>query len=228
MMGQKQKPLNEILRYLEGKNKIVLMGCGGCSTVFHTGGEKEVEEMAEKLAREGKEVLAKIKLPLDVYACYLPMSSKYVRRNIEALKECEAILMLCCGDGLQAVRGYLEEQGIFKPIYPAVDSLGFFGGGPRRFKEECQGCGDCILAYTAGICPLTRCPKGLLNGPCGGVRSNGKCEVNPDDDCVWIQIYERLRRLGEVDKFTEIMAPKDWSSMRRPRELEVEPIKVGL
>lgn len=228
MMGQKLKSMEEILGYLEGHKKIVLMGCGGCATLFHTGGEKEVEEMAEKLTKEGKEIVAKIKLPLDTYACYLPISSKYIRKNLDAIKDCDAILMMCCGDGLQVVREYLEERGIFKPIYPAVDSLGFFGGGPTRFVEECRGCGDCILAYTAGICPLTRCPKGLLNGPCGGVRPDGKCEVNPDEDCIWVRIYDRMKKLNDLDEFSKIREPKDWSKMKRPRRIEIERIKMTL
>lgn len=228
MMGQKLKPMEEILDQLKGKKKIVLMGCGGCSTIFQTGGEREVEEMAENLANNDFEILAKIKLPLDVYVCYLPMSSKYLRKNMEAIKNCDALLMLCCGDGLQVVRRYLEEQGVFKPIYPAVDSLGFFGGGPSKFIEECQGCGECMLAYTAGICPLTHCPKGLLNGPCGGVRANGKCEVNPDIDCAWIIIYKRLKILNLVESFEKLLNSKDWSRMRRPRIVELQPIKVKL
>ena len=229
MMGQKLKPMEEILGYLKEKRKIALIGCGGCSTVFHTGGEKEVDEMAERLSREGKEIVAKIKMPLNVFTCYLPMSSRYIAKHLEEIRGCDAILMMCCGDGLQVVRQYLENKhSIFKPIYPAVDSLGFFGGGPTRFTEECQGCGDCILAYTAGICPLTRCPKGLLNGPCGGVRPDGKCEVNPESDCVWVQIYERLRKLNELDKLSEILKPKDWSKMKKPRRLEVEPVKIRL
>jgi len=228
MMGQKLKSMDEILGYLKGKRKLVLMGCGGCSTVFQTGGEREVEEMAERLVNNGFEILAKIKLPLDVYACYLPMSSKYLKKNLEAIKECDALLMLSCGDGLQVVRSFLEEQGVFKPIYPAVDSLGFFGGGPSRFVEECQGCGECILAYTAGICPLTRCPKGLLNGPCGGVRFNGKCEVNPDIRCAWIMIFERLKGFNMMDSFTMRLNPKDWSKVKRPRIIEIQPLKVKL
>jgi len=228
MMGQKLKPLEEILGYLKDKRKVVLMGCGGCATLFRTGGEAEVDEMAKKLSEAGKEVLAKIKLPMDVYACFLPMSSKYLRKNIDAIRNCDALIAFYCGDGVQVTRGFLEELGIFKPIYPAVDSLGFFGGGPTRFIEECQGCGECILAYTGGICPLTRCPKGLLNGPCGGVRSNGKCEVNPDMDCAWVKIYEWLEKLGETHSFKNLLEAKDWSKMKRPRVIEVPRIKLTL
>ena len=226
MMGQRLKPLKEILHYLDGKKKIVLMGCGGCATVFHTGGEADLEKMANTLSKEGKEVLAQVKLPSGVFACHIPTSSRYIRKYIDEIRECDAILMMACGSGLQAIREYLEKRfNIFKPIYPAVDSLGFFGGGPTKFAEKCQGCGDCILAYTAGICPLTKCPKGLLNGPCGGVRPDGKCEVDPEEDCVWIKIYERLKKLGELEMLSKIMEPKDWSEMKRPRKLEVELVE---
>ena len=227
MMGQKQKPMKEILGYLDGKSKIVLMGCGGCATIFHTGSIKEVNEMAEMLSKEGKQVLAKIGLPFAVFCCYLPMSSMFLKENRKAFEECDAILIQSCGDGLQVVRGFLDEEfGIIKPIYPSNDALGFVGAGPSVFIEKCQGCGLCELGKTSGICPLTQCPKGLMNGPCGGVRLDGKCEVDPEKDCAWLQIYEREKKLGQLDKLTDIKDAHDWSKAIRPRKLEVEPINL--
>lgn len=227
MMGQRQKPMEEILGYLDGKRKIVLMGCGGCATIFHTGGIKQVEAMAESLSKEGKEILAEIGLPFGVFCCYLPMSSMFVKQHQKEFEKCDAILMQSCGDGLQAVRGFLDEElGIVKPIYPANDALGFVGGGPAKFIEKCQGCGECVLGKTAGICPVTQCPKGLMNGPCGGTRPDGKCEVDPEKDCAWVQIYRRAEKLGELDKLSAIMEPHDWSNVIRPRILAVEPIKL--
>jgi len=99
------------------------------------------------------------------------------------------------------------------------------GGGPTLFKEKCQQCGECELGKTAGICPLTQCAKGLLNGPCGGSQ-DGKCEADPERDCAWILIYERLKKLGELDKLKKIREPHDWSKARRPRELEVSPLTI--
>ena len=227
MNAQEQKPFEEILEYLEGKKRIVLMGCGGCATIFHTGGVKEVNEMAERLEREGKEIVGKIALPFGVFACYLPMSSMFLREHKEEIEQCDAMLMQCCGDGAQAVRGYLEEEmGIVKPVYPSVNALGFSSGGPAVFKEECQACGACELGKTAGICPLVQCPKGLLNGPCGGTTKDGKCEVDPTRDCAWVMIYRRLEKLGELDKFLKTNEPHDWSKAVRPRRLEVEPIDL--
>jgi len=228
VIGMVKKPIEEILGYLEGKKKIVLYGCGGCATVFHTGGEVEVEEMKKALTENGKEVIAAISVPFGEFSCYAPWVIKRISGYMEELKSCDAVLMLSCGDGLQVMRDIMEEKfGLVKPIYPATNPVGHMGGGPTVFKEKCIQCGDCELGRTSGICPLTQCPKGLLNGPCGGVRKGGKCEVNPDMDCAWVQIYRRLKELGELEKMDEILPPKDWSKTQRPRVLEVEPLSLG-
>jgi len=227
MIGQTQKPIGEILEYLEGKEKVVLVGCGGCATIFHTGGEPEVREMAKKLAETGKKVLAAIAPPFGEFTCYAPWSKSRLGQYRKEIEESDAILMLTCGDGLQVVRELIleEEFEITKPIYPATNPIGHMGGGPALFKEKCQQCGECELGKFAGICPLTQCAKGLLNGPCGGSK-NGKCEVDPERDCAWIKIYERLKTLGELEKMKNIVEPKDWSKMRRPREIEVAPLEM--
>jgi len=226
MNAQVSKPFEEILGYLEGKKKVVLMGCGGCATIFHTGGIKEVGEMAEKLTKEGKEVV-KIGLPFAVFACYVPMSSMILKEHRKEIEECDAMLMQSCGDGAQVVRAYLEEEmGIVKPMYPANNAMGFSGGGPAVFKEECAACGACELGKTAGICPLVQCPKGLLNGPCGGTGTDGKCELDPTRDCAWVMIHRRLEKLGQLDDLMRIEEPHDWSKSVRPRKLEVEPIDL--
>ncbi len=227
MNAQVRKPFEEVLGYLEGKKKIVLIGCGGCATIFHTGGQEDVEEMAGKLEKEGKEVVGKIKMPFAVFTCYLPMSSMFLKEHKDEIEQCDAILMQSCGDGLQAVRGYLEEEmGIVKPMYPSNDALGFSSGGPAKFREECQACGECELGKTAGICPLVQCPKGLMNGPCGGTRPDGKCEVDPEKDCAWVQIYRRLEKLNSLNEYSQILEPHDWSKQTRPRMLEIEPIDL--
>ena len=227
MNAQVRKPFEEVLGYLEGKKKIVLMGCGGCATIFHTGGIRDVEEMGEKLTKEGKQILGKIGLPFGIFTCYLPMSSMFLNEHRKEIEECDAIVMMACGDGAQAVRGYLEDEwGIVKPIYPSNDALGFSSGGPSDFKEECQACGECELGKTFGICPFVQCPKGLLNGPCGGTTVDGKCEVDPTRDCAWAMIYERAEQLGELDKLLKMIEPHHWSKAVRPRSLEVEPLEL--
>jgi ferredoxin len=227
MIGQTQKPIEEILEYLKGKEKVVLVGCGGCATVFHTGGETEVKEMAKTLAEAGKQVLAAIAPPFGEFTCYAPWSKNRLSQYREEIEESDAILMLTCGDGLQVVRELIleEEFEIVKPIYPGTNPIGHMGGGPALFREKCQQCGECELGKFAGICPLTQCAKGLLNGPCGGSK-DGKCEVDHERDCAWIKIYERLKALGILEKMKEIVKPKDWSKMTRPREIEVAPIEI--
>jgi len=227
MIGQTQKPIEEILEYLEGKEKVVLVGCGGCATVFHTGGETEVKEMAKTLTETGKQVLAAIAPPFGEFTCYLPWSKARLNKYRKEIEESDAILMLACGDGLQVVRELVleEEFNIIKPIYPTTNPIGHMGGGPTLFKEKCQQCGECELGRFAGICPLTQCAKGLLNGPCGGSK-DGKCEVDSERDCAWIKIYERLKALGELEKMRKIVEPKDRSKMTRPRQIEVAPLEM--
>jgi len=132
---------------------------------------------------------------------------------------------MTCGDGLQVVRELIleGEYSLVKPIYPTTNPIGHMGGGPSLFREKCQQCGECLLGQYAGICPMTQCAKGLLNGPCGGAK-NGKCEQEPEHDCAWVLIYERLKKLGELDKIKEFVPPKDYSKMKRPRSLEVTPL----
>ncbi|MFW6139616.1 MAG: 5,10-methylenetetrahydrofolate reductase, partial [Spirochaetota bacterium] len=126
MIAQEQKPVEEILEYLHGKQKIVLVGCGGCATVFHTGGEPEVKEMADTLKKEGKNVLAAITPPFGEFTCYVPWSKERLSKYRTQIKECDAVLMLTCGDGLQVVREYIleGEYGISKPIYPGTNPTG--------------------------------------------------------------------------------------------------------
>ncbi len=226
MIAQVQKPIEEILEYLEGRDKVVLVGCGGCATVFHTGGEPEVKEMADILSRHGKEVLAAIAPPFGEFTCYAPWSSKRLSKYRQEIEECDAILMMTCGDGLQVVRESVIEGefGLLKRIYPATNPTGHMGGGPALFKEKCQQCGECLLGKFAGICPLTQCTKGLLNGPCGGSQ-DGKCEADPERDCAWMLIYERLKKFGELDRLREAEPMlKDYSQMTRPRKIEVAPL----
>jgi len=225
MIGQTQKPIEEILGFLDGKEKIVLVGCGGCATIFHTGGEVEVKEMADTLSKHGKNILAAIAPPFGEFTCYAPWSKARLEPYRKEIEDCDAILMLSCGDGLQVVRELVleDEYGLTKPIYPGTDPIGHMGGGPSLFREKCQQCGECLLGQYAGICPMTQCAKGLLNGPCGGSK-NGKCEQEPEHDCAWILIYERLKKLGDLDKIKEFVAPKDYSKMKRPRQIEVAPL----
>jgi len=222
MIAQEQKPIEEILGYLEGKNDVVIMGCGGCATFYHTGDKKAVDEMAAKLEKEGKKV-TKITMPFSMQVCDTEKSAVFLNKKKKALEDCDAVLVMSCGDGVQVATEYIDGgMGIVKPVYPANNAIGLVGGGPTKFKETCLSCGMCELGKTAGICPLTSCGKGLMNGPCGGVRVDNKCEIDPEKDCAWVKIYERMEKLGELDKFIEMRAPHEWSKCKRPRLFEIE------
>jgi hypothetical protein len=226
MIGQVQKPLKEILEYLETREKIVIVGCGGCATIFRTGGEPEVKAMASILTQHGKHVLAAITPPLGEFTCYAPCITARLSPYRHEITECDAVLVLACGDGLQVVREFVLEKafGLQKPVCPGTNPMGHMGGGPTLFKEKCIQCGECELGQFASICPLTQCPKGLLDGPCGGTTKDGKCEIDPERDCVWVSIHERLKDFGLLDNLADIKEPKDWSKMQRPRQVEVMPL----
>lgn len=223
MVGQKQKPFDEIFKSLEGKEKIVIIGCGGCSRLFKTGGDIEVRQMAGTLAEKGKKVLSAIALPLGEFACYAPQCRIRIAQHKKEMEECDAILALCCGDGLQIVNEILLEGDvkIYKPVLPATDTLGLMGGGPDLYKEKCQLCGECIVGMYAGICPLTQCAKGLLNGPCGGYKKD-KCETDPERDCAWVKIYKRMNDMGMLESLNTIVPPKDWKKRSRPRQISLK------
>ena len=104
-----------------------------------------------------------------------------------------------------------------KPVLPAVNTT--FIGMPQQeglWVEMCGACGDCFLDRTGGICPMVRCAKGLLNGPCGGTRKGGKCEIDPEKDCAWVLIYRRLEKQGRLDLMRKYYPPKNFRAVKRP------------
>ena len=207
-----QKPLEEVMQCLGKKNRVYLIGCGTCATMLHTGGKSEVLEMKDKLETAGKKVTGWMVIPT---ACD-ELTREAIRENVKDIEAADCILVMTCAFGVQTVGLYTD-----KPVYPALNTL-FIGKeeNPACFTEICMQCGECVLGQYAGICPVTRCAKGLLNGPCGGSK-NGKCEQEPEHDCAWILIYERLKKMGELDKIKEFVPPKDYSKLKRPRQVEV-------
>lgn len=216
MVVSEKKPIEELLGYLKGAKKVVLVGCGDCATACKTGGEPEIAEMKETLAANGIEVTGSVIIPT---ACNLLLGKKELKAVKDALKEADAVVSMACGDGTQTIMKNVKKQNI--PVYPANDTL-FIGEVERvgKFEEACKACGECELGWTGGICPVTMCAKGLVNGACGGAK-NGKCEVSPDNDCAWVLIYERLKALGQLDNMKEVKAPKDYSKQLNPRRHEV-------
>lgn len=215
MIISENKPFEEILAYVKNANKIVLVGCNQCAATCKSGGEEEVLKMKERLESEGKEILGYQMLDP---ACNLLKSKKDLKSLKSEIKEADAILSLACGDGTQTIVKNLKD----KPVYPANNTL-FIGEVKRvgEFEEACKACGECELGWTGGICPVTMCAKGLLNGACGGAK-DGKCEVDPENDCAWVLIYNRLKSINQLDNLLDIKEPKDYSKSCNPRSLSLK------
>jgi ferredoxin len=214
MIVSKQKPFAEILAALEESRKIFLVGCAKCATVCKSGGEEEIWQMQEQLASAGKEVTGSIVID---EACHMLRAGRDLRGRKEMVGEADALLVLACGAGVQSVSAASEKKTV-----AGLDTM--FLGNIRRlgqYEEKCSLCGECVLTETAGICPKTVCPKGLLNGPCGGMQ-DGKCETDPDSECVWSQIYQRLQLLGKLENLRKSLPRKDFSRKLKPGKLKLE------
>ncbi|NQT52139.1 methylenetetrahydrofolate reductase C-terminal domain-containing protein [bacterium] len=225
MIVADSKPLGEVFGFIQNYRKVLVLGCGECVTVCHTGGEKEVAVLAQalrlKAKTEGKDIEF---LENTVQRQCEP---EFVAPILDDLQGADAILTLACGVGCN----FLADQDPDVPVFPAVDTT-FFGATTEHgvWVERCAGCGKCILDITGGICPVARCAKTLLNGPCGGT-NNGLCEVStPDNEvpCAWALIVERCKKLGTLDRLQEVLAPKDWSTGRDggPRRRVREDLRI--
>jgi len=187
------KPYEEILQYLEGRERILVAGCGGCTAVCNAGGYRETEALAARLSRDTKKTIRSITIERQC-------DDEFVAELRGLIKGVDAVLSLGCGAGVQLI----SETYTAVPVFPALNTV-FVGTSHERniFIERCRSCGNCMLAITAGICPFTRCAKGLQNGPCGG-SENGMCETGEGRECAWCLIIARLKeqgRLHELEKF---------------------------
>jgi len=222
MIIGEQKPLDEIKEMSADYEKILILGCGTCVTVCFAGGEKEVGvlasalRMATRLDGQGKEI---VEATVQRQCEY-----EYNDEVADLVREADAVLSLACGIGVQT----MNEQFPDKITLPGLNTT--FLGQPTEqgvWAERCQACGNCVLALTAGICPIARCSKSLLNGPCGG-SNNGQCEIDPKVDCAWQLIYERLKSLDKLAQMTEIQPARDWSTSRDggPRKIVREDLRL--
>ncbi len=212
MIITKQKKFEDLLNSV-GKDPVFIVGCNECATLCHTGGEEEV--LAMKDAFEKKQVHVSGWVVLEP-ACHLNNDKRLLRSFKEDLSKSKKILVLACGNGVQTITEIFDD----KDIISGTDTL-FLGEIKRanEFDKRCNMCGECLLDLFGGLCPISRCPKSMLNGPCGGAKG-GKCEINPDMDCVWDQIYNRLKQSGKLHLLEEIQKPKDWSkSLEMRREI---------
>ncbi len=206
MIVAKQKSLEEIRQMIEGYERILLLGCGTCVAICMAGGDREVAVLASSL-RLADKISSKNRMFRE-HTVERQCEWEFLDTIEEQVKEVDAILSLGCGVGVQAI----SERFPKIAVLPGLNTLSM--GMPQEegvWVERCSGCGNCILHKTGGICPITRCAKSLLNGPCGG-SVGGKCEIDPDTPCAWQTIYDRLASMGQLDKLQEIEPVKDWST----------------
>ena len=207
MLMTKLKSREAIASLASGK--VFIINCHGCKEVGFP--EEEAKALQKELAEAGKVVGV---LTTD-YICNPDELALRLRGPMAQISEADAVLVFSCGVGVQTLSEMLED----KPVYACCDTIelpGFQGVTPLEY--DCGQCGECFLNLTGGICPITACSKSLVNGPCGG-QKNGKCEVNPENDCAWIQIYKRLEQLGQLDKLTMTRPDKGYEKVAYPRTI---------
>ena len=208
MITASRKEMEEIIEYVRPYQSILLVGCNECVTVCAAGGRKEVGLLSSGLQmafmKSGKNLAIK-EITLERQC-----DPEYVEQLADQIDQAEAVLSMACGCGVQEVARRYKD----KPVFPALNTK-FMGAseGQGIWAERCQGCGDCLLGVTGGICPIARCSKRLLNGPCGGSTA-GKCEISKEVDCAWQLIWDRLKSLGTENLYEDIILSKDWRTSR--------------
>ncbi|GAB4486602.1 MAG: methylenetetrahydrofolate reductase C-terminal domain-containing protein [Thermodesulfovibrionales bacterium] len=221
IVGQ-QKPFDEIWDMVKDFKRVLVYGCNTCVAICHAGGGKEAELIASmlrmKASQEGKE------MTIDSAAIERHCEPEFFEPLMEKVRTYDLVLSTACGVGVN----FLSERIGDTPVYPGINTS-FYGAVPEAgfFVELCAGCGNCVLHMTGGICPIARCSKSLMNGPCGGT-NKGKCEVSDQTDCAWYLIVERMKKLGTIEKLFEVQPPRDWSTARDggPRRVSLEHIRV--
>lgn len=213
MIITEQKAIDEIIDSLKGYTKIFLVGCGECSATCKTGGEPELAKIKALLEERGKKVVGSC---LPDAPCLASKIKTELAKNSKAIREAEAFLVLSCGLGVQSVK---DNDRIGLPVVPALNTLcGAVMDAKGDFYEKCSMCGECVLGVTAGICPVTLCAKGLLNGPCGGM-NKGKCEVDIEKDCAWVLIYKELEKRNRTGELKEIRPARDFKKALKPKKV---------
>ena len=230
MIIAKRKPFEEIKESVKDYKKIMVLGCETCVAICQAGGEKEVEILASELklafGNEGKKV--DINEELIIRQCDDEFMADPV--FLEKIKEVDIILSMACGVGVQHACNFFNRIITEKPVrvIPGLNTT-FMGANIDigLWEERCLGCGDCVLEKTGGICPVARCAKSLLNGPCGG-SSDGKCEISKDTECAWHLIIERLETLGQLERIKPVEMYKDWRSSYSggPRKIIREDLRI--
>lgn len=215
MIVGEQKPIAEITEMVSGYKKLLILGCGTCMKTCFAGGEDEVAMLASALRLAFKKHGGSIAIREQTVE--RQCENEFIREAAENIAQTDATLSLACGAGVQAIAKRFADS----PVLPGLNTT-FTGIQEDHgiFTEECRGCGDCVLGIFGGVCPLTRCSKKLLNGPCGGSQ-NGRCEIHPETDCAWQLIIGRLERLGQTANLRKYIPPRNWQTSRSggPRKL---------
>lgn len=208
MIVADRKSLQEILEMVKDDKKILIAGCKGCVTVCNVGGLKEVEILASSIKIARKKQGKDIDIEIDVLERQCDI--EYVAGISESVNNYDAVISLACGVGPQ----FLSEMYKDQTFYPGVNTT-FFGGATQHgvWEERCAGCGSCAIHDFGGLCPIARCAKSLLNGPCGG-SSNGACEINKDTECIWDAIVRKKMEAGELEDLLGVKGVKDWRTAR--------------
>ena len=222
MIIAEQKSLDEIKTLIGNYEKVLVLGCGTCVTVCFAGGEREAAIMASSL-RMATKLEGKSKAISDI-TVQRQCEWEYLDQVAEQIGEADVVLSLGCGIGVQAIAEHFPNTW----VVPGLNTS--FLGLPSEqgvWEERCAACGDCILGLTGGICPIARCSKTLLNGPCGG-SEDGHCEIDPDIPCAWQLIYDRLSSLDKLDVLLDLQPPKNWKTSRDggPRKIVREDLRL--
>ena len=211
MIYSEQKPLEDILGYLEGEKSVFILGCNGCAQSSGSGGPVQVEEMKKKLEEAGFTVTG---TKVIDFLCEKALVKTGLRGKVDQVAAADSILVMTCGIGVQAVAASVN-----KVCHPACNTINFGGSrGEWQGSERCYECGQCLLDYTGGVCPLTACTKSLVSGACGGA-SDGKCELSPDRDCGWELIYNRLKSKNQLDKLASLIDALDHDKLTARPEM---------
>jgi len=215
-----RKPIEEIFEMIKEFDKILIVGCKGCVTVCNVGGAKEVDILAAilKIGRKKKQK----PLQIDEKTLERQCDLEYIAQIKDTVNKYDAVLSMACGVGLQ----FLAEAYPNQKFFPAVNTK-FFGGATAHgiWEERCAGCGICIVHYFGGLCPIARCSKSLMNGPCGG-SAEGKCEIDKNVACIWDLIVRKKMEHERLDDLLDITPAKDWRSAKDggPRRRECKEL----
>ena len=223
MIVAEQKSLDELKKLLGDARNVLVVGCGTCVTVCFAGGSREAAIVSSSLRMSTKLDGS----PKDISDITIQRQCEweYLDQISEQVKEADIVLSLGCGVGVQAIAEHFPNTW----VVPGLNTK--FMGLPTEqgvWAERCAACGDCILGLTGGICPIARCSKSLLNGPCGG-SDDGHCEIDPEVDCAWQMIYDRLKSMDKLQVILDIQPPKNWRTSRDggPRKIVREDLRLA-